>query len=187
MTLYHLTSAENTGGDRIDLKDSRGRLFGYFMWGTDEGKFLRYTTPRGKAQEWVTSGIISRSDFLESNIGIPLFSEKAKDVFERCIPGVMEFQPLIIECEGAEYPFFLCKLLTRYEFIDGSRSTFVSLGDSGRMIDTPVYRDDIDDKVYIARDINHPAHSLATDAFVKLCRYHHLNIGFYSRSRKTPP
>ena len=59
MHLSDLTSATQRG-DLVDFRDSKGRLSGYFIWDTNDGKFLTHTTPRGIAQDGIVTADVAQ-------------------------------------------------------------------------------------------------------------------------------
>jgi hypothetical protein len=177
MKLFALLSATQTG-ERVDFKDPKRRLFGYFMWDTNDGKFLTHTTPRGVAQEGIAPADVARADYLDINIGIPVFSPKAVEIFRGSMADEMTFHPCVVECEGQDFPFFFGRINKRVALVDKARSTFRSLTDGEHVLSGAVFRSTFDEDFLIARDVEFPEQMAVTSAFRDLSLQHQLAIDF---------
>ncbi|HHX9843696.1 TPA: hypothetical protein ACVTE6_003307 [Salmonella enterica subsp. enterica] len=56
-------------------------MFDFFIQNKGDGRFLRYTKPRGYAQDNFSVAKIKKADYLPVIIGIPFFSEKKPKIF----------------------------------------------------------------------------------------------------------
>ncbi|BDR57689.1 hypothetical protein [Xylocopilactobacillus apicola] len=118
--------------------------------------------------------MFNNSDYLSANIGIPIFSCRAKSVFETKIPTEISFYECIIDDEF----FFFGKIEKYLPIIDEERTTFRTLLDGSRVIDEPIYK--TDDDFFITRDKVFCEQLVVSQKFVDLCREEKLNINFYS-------
>src|SRR5437868_2954046 len=94
MTLYYLHSLANANGSLVDIPDRRHRIADYFIWNTNDGNFLEFTTQRGSAQEDLTEKEILQCDYLDANISVPVFSEKACHTLQHELRGLMVFHKI---------------------------------------------------------------------------------------------
>lgn len=187
MKLYALFTSADANGSVIDLRDNQGRLAGYFIWDRDDGKFLWFVIPRGKAQKPLTADRISATDYLEANIGIPIFSDRARRALAAALAGDAHFHELTVEAEGAEFTFYMCKILARRAVIDQLRTQFRPLADGTRMITRPVYTADPIEPFLLARDTDYPEYFVASEAFMTLCGEHNLSIECVERPSFVKP
>ncbi len=178
--LLDLTSSTQRG-DLVDFRDAKGRLAGYFIWHTNDGKFLNFTTPRGIAQDGIALADVAGADYLDLSIGIPIFSPRAVALFRRSAADEMTFHSCVIACEGQEFPFFLARINKRVALVDKARSTFRSLADGEQMLSGAVYHSTFDEDFLIARDVDSPCHMAVLAAFRDLCLQHQLVIDFIDR------
>lgn len=51
------------GGNLINFPDNKGRLFDFFIQNKGDGRFLRYTKPRGYAQDNFSVAKIKKADY----------------------------------------------------------------------------------------------------------------------------
>ncbi|EEE6745591.1 hypothetical protein CBJ05_004788, partial [Salmonella enterica subsp. enterica serovar Westhampton] len=71
-------------------------MFDFFIQNKGDGRFLRYTKPRGYAQDNFSVAKIKKADYLPVIIGIPVFfSEKAKNIFEKIISDEVSFMNVL--------------------------------------------------------------------------------------------
>ncbi|WAH58658.1 DUF1629 domain-containing protein [Pseudomonas sp.] len=178
MKLFGIESLVSNVGGLISLPDSRGRLSKFFIWNEIDGKFLNFTVPRGEAQADVIPRRLQTVDYLESDIGIPIFSQKARDRLLEVAPGEVEFYECVVVCKGKEYSFFLGKILKYQPLIDEQRSTFRLLAEGERLLDEAVYQDAKVTDFYMARDREFCERLVVSSQFVELCKQDGLEVGF---------
>ncbi|EEF3253768.1 TPA: hypothetical protein O7X39_004500 [Salmonella enterica] len=175
MSFYNLASMD-WNGDLVNFPDKKGRLSGFFIWNEGDGKFLQYTKPRGQTQGAFTIDKLRKADYLPINMGIPVFSERAKRVFERNIPGKMSFFECIIECEGVEFLFYLSKVNEYVNIIDEDKSLFRTLTDGSKIIRKPFIR--YLDGFFIVRDETYCTYLVVSQKFVDMCINENIVIDF---------
>lgn len=178
--LFDWISSTQAGG-LVDFRDPKGRLAGYFIWNTDDGKFLTHTTPRGVAQTGIALADVAGADYLDINIGIPVFSPKAVELFQRIAAGEMTFHSCVVECEGQDFPFFLARINKRVGVVDNARSTFRSLTGGEQVLSGAVFRSTFDEDFLIARDVDFQGQMVVSASFRDLCLKHQLAINFIDR------
>lgn len=169
----------------VDFRDPKGRLAGYFIWNTDDGEFLTHTTPRGVAQTGMALADVAGADYLDINIGIPVFSPKAVELFERFAADEMTSHSCVIECKGQDFPFFLVRINKRVAVVDKARSTFRSLADGEQVLSGAVFRSTFDEDFLIARDVDFQGQMAVSASFRDLCLQHQLAINVIDRPQGT--
>jgi hypothetical protein len=178
MKLYGLESTVNSSGDVVELLDSKGRLSSYFIWGRGDGRFLQFSSPSGRTQTKMHFSDVINSDFLEANIGIPIFSKKAQEILSKKLGNEVEFHACKIECEGNSVVFYLCNVLKMSSLIDENRTSFRNLPEGDRIITQAIYQDDVKDDFYIARDENFRERLVVSEKFVSLSQAEKLDVSF---------
>ncbi|QKZ02422.1 imm11 family protein [Pseudomonas eucalypticola] len=178
MKLLGIKSLVSNVGALISLRDVKGRLSKFFIWNEIDGGFLKFTVPRGEAQAGITPRRLQVVDYLETDIGIPVFSRKAKDRLLEVAPGEVEFYECVVVCKGEEYSFFLGKILKYLPLIDEQRSTFRLLAEGERLLDDAVYKDGTIAEFYMARDREFCERLVVSSQFVELCKQGGLEVGF---------
>lgn len=77
------------GDNLICFPDPKSRLSSFFIWNEGDGKFLSYSLPKGKMPSASSSDIFNLHDYFPASLGIPIFSKRAKAVFERKVSSEM--------------------------------------------------------------------------------------------------
>ncbi len=175
MNFYNISNL-NWNGWLIDLSNVKSRLSSFFIWNEGDGKFLNYSKPKGKAQTSCQRDVLINADYLPANIGIPIFSKKAKDIFEKRMPSEMSFYECSIECEGSDELFFLCKVENYLSIIDEEKSSFRRLIDGTKLIDIPSYK--YDELFFIARDKVFCERLIVSQRFVDICNEENIKMNF---------
>lgn len=178
MKFYSLDMELRTKGALVELSDPAGRLSRYFIWNDGDGKFLNFTKSRGIAQDPLAEDDLKSLDFLQSNIDIPIFSKKAKLIFEIELPDEMEFHEITISSGLQEHLFFLAKIKTRLDLVDEARSSFRPSRGEDPIITKAAFKESISVDFGIARDSKNLEEWVVTDKFTEICRKFKLNIFF---------
>jgi len=178
MKLYFLHSSVNAKGDRVVVSDKQHRIAGYFIWNTNDGKFLNFTTIQGKAQEYLIASEITKSDYLDCVISVPIFSKLAREVFEEEIPEEIRFHPMSVIADVSEFDFYMGKCHKYLDILNKKESQYRSMTDGSPMLSLPVFKKNFDDDFYIARVRDEPQILVVSQKFVDLCEKSRLNIGF---------
>ncbi|MCS3411525.1 RHS domain-containing protein, partial [Serratia marcescens] len=158
----------------ICFPDPKSRLSSFFIWNEGDGKFLSYSLPKGKMPSASSSDIFNLHDYFPASLGIPIFSKRAKAVFERKVSSEMLFYECAVE--NVTETMFLCKVNNYFSIIDEEASTFRELEDGSKLIDVPAYK--CDREFFIARDSIYCERIIVSQQFVDLCNEEQLNIGF---------
>lgn len=179
MKIFQLQTTAEAEGDLVSFGGDRsGRMMSYFISNIGNGKFLKFAKLQAKAQEFLTSHMISNSDFLEADISIPIFSIKAASILSDEIPEQCEFYPVFIDVHGEELEFRLCKIKIYTELINTARSSWIKISDETSLIDQPVFFSSFKHQFLIARDKENPSYWVVSKSFVELCLRHGLSIQF---------
>lgn len=178
MNFYNIESPINSGGDVININDPKGRISSYFIWGEGDGNFLNFMTPQGTAQSGIRETELCRCDFIPTNIGVPVFSDKAREEIDELKIQGIEWNKIVIECKGKKIDYNLCKVNVLLDLVDEKNSTFRVLSGGERLLSKVVYKSDLDIDFMIARDINYKERVVASDNFVQFCKAKGLNIMF---------
>lgn len=178
LRIYDLESPIPSEGDIIVLPDKKGMLAEFFIWNEGDGNFLQFSKLRAQAQGGVKWSAMRTADYLRANIGIPIFSAKAREFLTHRIPNDLQFYECEISCEGREEVFFICKVMKYMKLVDGQRSSFRTLSEGEKILNNVVYRNDLDEDFYIARDVEFCERLVVSEKFVDLCQSERLHIEF---------
>ncbi|MCU7064594.1 hypothetical protein K7R09_22600 [Serratia ureilytica] len=173
---FYTFSSFTFGDNLIYFLDPKSRLSCFFIWNEGDGKFLSYSRPKGKMPSVLSSDIFNLHDYFPASLGIPIFSKRAKAVFERKVSSEMLFYECAVE--NVTETMLLCKVNNYFSIIDEEASTFRELGDGSKLIDVPAYK--CDREFFIARDSIYCERIIVSQQFVDLCNEEQLNIGFES-------
>jgi len=184
MKLYYLQSMAKSDGDVVEITDKKNRISGYFIWNGNDGKFLQFTKPKGTAQEFLKKTEIIKSDYIVSNISVPIFSSRASEIFRKEIPDEVDFNEIEIISENTKLIFFLCKCRNFYDLLNKEASVFRPLTDGSLILSHPVFKKFPREEFYIARDINNPQVVVVSEKFLDLCKKHNLQIDFLETDQK---
>jgi len=177
-TLYRLESTIEADGDLVDLRNPQGRISSYFIWDRGDDTSLRYAKPTAEAQDLVRLRDVLDTDYLRADIGVPLFSLKARAVLARELPDEVRFYECTVTCDDRELPFFLGKVLRYLPLVDQERSRFRTLAAGGKVLSQAVYRTSTGDDFAIARDADFRERLVVSQRFVDLCHDAALNVAF---------
>jgi hypothetical protein len=200
MKIYRLEAAFNTGGDMVGLYDKDGSLFdtdggllenhfkerkfsGFFCWNTGDGSFLKHRVPLLTANKRIKLKKVETADYLPLIVNIPIFSEKAKNLFSDIFPNEADYHECCVDCEGTRLKFYLCRILKFIPLINREKSTFRHLTDGTPMVHFPVYHEKFADNFYIARDEEHTSYLGVSQLFVDRCKSEKLKIDFSERDQ----
>lgn len=178
MKLYGLEATVSAAGDIVNLADGKGRIAAYFIWNEGNDKAFQFSKPRADAQGRVKLKDLLAADYLQANIGVPIFSAKGKNILASSIPDHVRFYECLVSCEGQEQVFFLCKVLSYLPLVDKQRSSFRTLSEGEKILTQAVYRDDIEQEFFIARDAEFHERLVVSQGFVELCQREGLHIRF---------
>jgi hypothetical protein len=178
MKLYYIRSIANAQGDLVEIQDGQHRIADYFIWNSNDGKFLKFTKAKGKAQEYLTESEIITCDYLDSNISVPIFSKHARDILQEAISDELEFHEIEVSTSTRSIIYFLGKCRKSLELLNKKASEYRPLTDGSPILSTPVYKKDFTEDFFIARDCGELQNFIASEKFVDLCKKHNLSIGF---------
>lgn len=184
MELYYIGSSSNAKDNVVNIQDGQHRIANYFIWNTNDGKFLNFTKARGKAQEQVTESEILASDYLNSNISIPVFSKSARDVLQAAILDELEFHKIEILTSTKSVIYFLGKCRKYFQLLNKQESEYRTLTDGSLILSRPAYKIEITEDFFIARDCDESQIFVASQKFVDLCKTNNLKIEFIAINQK---
>lgn len=178
MTFYQFDFIKNTQGALVDVKDTKGRLFSYFILNEGGNKFLKYTKPYGEAQEEITLDNLRFADYLPLNIGIPVFSKRVIEVLKKEVINEIYSYECVVNCEGQEHTFYMCFINKYLDLIDIEKSDFSVLSDGSPILSKAIYKKDNQSDFYLARDKQFKTRLVASKKFVDFCLLNKFNIDF---------
>lgn len=178
MGLFNLASVIDGEDCLVDILDGKGRIFNYFLNPNQDGNFLKYFIPKGKAQSGITKRNIGTVDYLRASIGVPFFSVKFVQVLQKHLSKEIAFHECFIECEGEEFQFFLAKTKLYIPIVDRENSLYRKLTDGTKVITRAKYREDAADEFFIARDDRFHERLVVSDRFKELVIGENLQIEF---------
>jgi hypothetical protein len=173
-----MQTAINTNGDLISLNDKGGRLSAYFIWNDGDGKFLNFKRPHGDAQERIRLADLQGADYIEGDIGVPIFSSRAKEFIDREFPGEMVFHEISIDCRSESIIFYLGKTMKYEKLIDESKSVFRTLPDGDKILTKPAYVELKEATFGLARDVVYSENMVVSQKFVEIAQWDNLRIKF---------
>lgn len=178
MKLYYLNSLAKSNGDLVSISDKQHRIASYFIWNKSDGKFLKFSKLIGLAQDYLTEKKILQSDYLDCNMSIPIFSERARDTILKNLSKSIEFQEISILSEKKELKFYAGKCLNYYNIVNKDKSKYRLLTDGSKILSEPVFNLEIEHNFSLARDIENPQIIVASEIFRDVCMKNFLQIGF---------
>jgi hypothetical protein len=93
----------------------------------------------------------------------------------------MLFYPCVVRYETETLPFYVGKITTTRAIVDTEKSTYRTIKSKNGDIQTlagTVYRDDLEEDFFLARDVGRNYRYAASDKFVELVRKNDLRIDF---------
>jgi len=175
MQLYRMSSAVRARGDLVDIHDPNERLLNYFVMdvGADEFERLLRFGPgiTARAQENYTPRMLRTTDYLDTNLPIPMISPRLMSLIAEQTDQVQGY-PCEVACRGERFPFVLCRIVERRDFVASTVRSWRDLSPGG-----PELNEAIDDGFLIARDQEHPM-IYASQRFVDMCKAQRMRIDF---------
>jgi hypothetical protein len=138
----------------------------------------RYSVPTADAQSRIRLQDVLEADYLQAAIGVPLFSERARDVLSDALRDEMRFYECSVRCQGRDVRFFLGKVLVCVALVDAARSGFRTLSGGEQVLTRAVYRTSVADDFAVARDERFPERLVVSQRFVDLCHGAGLRVRF---------
>ena len=181
MTYYHVISGLKKPETLIEFEGQGrvARLFNYFISNSNDGKFLKYTTPVGIAQEDMRESDLEKLDYLDAVIGIPIFSERFVETLGSLLAQEAEFHPAEIICKRKTKTFYLTRIIRFEEWIDRDKSDYVTLDDGVKILSsTNVVTKNVQSEFYLARDTVH-TNWVASEKLKRLAEQYKMNMVFY--------
>lgn len=178
MKVYELVQRSHPDDDMLKIIDGSRRIYKYFVLNEGDGGFLKFSTPKAQAQEYFDWEKFRSLDFLEANIPVPIFSDRARVVLEKNFSSEIQFFPLEISTMECGARLNLCKITTYRTIVDQNKSTFSNLTDGSKILAHAKYYSDFDKPFNIARDISTPSQVVVSERFVNLCQSENLSIDF---------
>ena len=178
MKVYNLLTTVNHSLAIIDFKDGSGRIFDYFILNEGDGRFLNFTRPVALAQSGYTPSNITGTDFINANIGIPVFSARFKEQMEEELRNNLQFVECTVKCQNQDFLFYMGKINTFIDLVDKERSAYRTLTDGTPILSRTVYLEEFEQPFLMARDKEENALAVVSETFKKLIEDKNLRIDF---------
>ncbi len=132
--------------------------------------------PVGIAPENMSDQELDKIDYLYAFTGIPLFSKKFAEMFQKEKLSGLEFSPCkLISSSKKEHEFCIGVILN---FLNIQNSKLTEIGQNRNALLFPTIFNKIDQDFIIARDIKSRSLYVVSESFKNFCKLNTLNIGF---------
>lgn len=175
---YTLMANLNKRESYIEINGSYDRFYGYFLDLDDNVNLGNITAT---TQEGLTNKDLSRLDYLDEvrMPNLPIFSKKFFDLMSYNLKEFMTLHPCSITFQNTIFTFYIGRILNVIPMIDYDKSGFRLLTDGSKVLDTPIFiRDDINQDIIIARDIDNETYFFVNNTFKEMVESQNLNIKF---------
>lgn len=157
----------------------RRRLFDFFVLGRGTATFLDHSTVVARAQDGLSRELIMNADYLPVTYGPPVFSDRFAAATAADLDAELDFYPCAVRCRGEELPgFMVAKTLRCLPLVDPDRSEFRPSRTGTPLLHRPVYRTELADRFFIARDADHPTLLVCGQRLVDLVAAAGLRVSF---------
>ncbi|EJK0523834.1 hypothetical protein NKL93_001812 [Salmonella enterica] len=174
MKLYELCLQVDNKDSYIDFERRYAPdIFKFFIMDVDSAVIKKELM--AFAQSGLTENLLSNLDAVNATINIPIFSENFKIKVGEALSEDVIFYPCLI---NDKYKYYACKIKTKYQLIDYSKSEYLKLldPDDKPILSSPVYLSNTSENFYIARDIMENTKFLVSELFKELIVKNNLNI-----------
>jgi hypothetical protein len=174
--LYALATPVTREDAVIDLVSNSDRFHAFFQNGGSDSKFMQFAIIKFKAQRGYSLANITKADYLESSMGIPVVSKAFINALSHIIEKDIVFYPCEVDCGGIILPFYVGKILTYTHLVNPKTSEFRKLTDGREVLRFPKYETLEKASFFIARDEKFTHLFAASEILVTLIRQHNLQI-----------
>jgi hypothetical protein len=180
--LYRLESRV-TDVYRTEIEENRTTILRHFIRDIEEDAFLTSGPINfmAKPSSGYTVENLKETDFLYSDLSLIVVSPRAYDALHSEIMDDMLFYSCLVTCGTETLPFYAGKITTKRAIVDTEKSTYRTIKSKDGDIQTlagTVYRDDLEEDFFFARDVGRNYRYAGSDKFVELVRKNDLRIDF---------
>lgn len=173
--IYEISSPIENSNSRVEfIKNEAGHLFEFFM--SSENQHLPPKNIKLIAQRNLTNEQITKADFLDAIINIPIFSDRLVKKLQDKLSGDVLFYPCSV---NQSHIFYIGKILKSLKIIDCSNSKYIPLSNPN---DPPILFEpkfiSPQSDFFIARDITESTRYVVSDKFKNLIESEGFEINF---------
>lgn len=173
--LYQLDSS-TPGLEPIEIKDNRKLIRRYFYRDKEEEAFRESGKIQFVAGHGYSESLLRTSDFLYADLELFVISQAAHQTISKQIQADVEFYPCEAHFKDKILDFQVGKLKTRRPIVNTDLSTYRTLRDGTQTLFGTVYRDDLEEDFFLARDVGNQFRYAASDKFIALIQEYDLKI-----------
>ncbi|MCD8406222.1 hypothetical protein LNI88_11770 [Tenacibaculum dicentrarchi] len=162
----------------INIEDNKGRIVNFFVNNKGDGKFLNYKKVSVQVLSGYDKNNILETDFFGTALGIPLFSEIAKNILQKKLIEEMIFYQSELLINGKIINCYLGKIIKSSDIINKEKSVFRISSTGSKFLVKPISNELINKSFFITKDIEYPTYFYVSDKFKELAENNNLNIDF---------
>lgn len=120
---------------------------------------------------------IEKTDYINCSPPL-LFSKKFVERIGNELIDEVQFFPCNLICQQVNLDWYAARIMRRSSIIDKEASTYSILSGGEKVIRIAKYRNDIEERFYIARDEENIPYWVVSELFMELCKNNDLSIRF---------
>lgn len=164
--------------DPIEIKENRKVVVRFIVRDKGEEDFHDAGKVRFIANEaYYSSKSLQETDFLYAAHNLLVFSGAAYQALHEIVREDLVFYPCEVIFNEEVFDFYIGKIVTQKPIVNTEKSTYRSLTDGSKTLLGTVYRDDLEEDFYLAKDVGRNYRYAATQKFVDLVKATGLKIG----------
>lgn len=160
----------------VNIADSKGRIVNFFINNIGDSKFLEYSKIQVNAKEGYNKNNILKTDFFGSALGIPIFSQRGKDLLEEKLGAEIIFYECDLLFNGGITNCFAGKITKNVSLISEENSRFRVSSSGSNFLVKPIINEDVNENFFIAKDIKYPTYFYASESLKKIIDEYDLNV-----------
>ena len=173
--LYRLDPHLQSAG-RVKIFDNEQLIIRYIIWDIEKEAFKKIGRVRFHADKHLNSEFIQNTDFLNASLNLFVISPECYHAIHVKLEEDIEFHLCEVLCEEKSLDFYLGKIITGRPIVDTEKSTYRSMANGTQTLFGTVYRDDLEEDFFLARDIGNQYRYAASDKFIQLIQEYELKI-----------
>lgn len=178
LKLYKITTTLEEHPDfTARLKNRTKEIYSFFSFNQGDVEKMKNTKIDFVAGEGYTLKNIEKTDYINCSPPL-LFSEKFVKKIGNVLSDEVEFFPCNLICQGISLNWYAARIIRKMTIIDKETSTYSILSEGEKVIRIAKYRNDIEERFYIARDEENIPYWVVSELFMELCKNNNLLIRF---------
>ena len=178
LKLYKITTTLEEHPDfTARLKNRTNEIYSFFSFNHGDVEQMKNKKIDFLAGAGYTLENIEKTDYINCSPPL-LFSERFVEKIGNELSNEVEFFPCNLICKGISLNWYAARIMRKMAIIDKEASTYSILSEGEKVIRIAKYRNDIDEKFYIARDDENIPYWVVSELFMELCKKNNLSIRF---------